>query len=95
MALTNDDIVYIAKLANLQLAETQVDQYKRELSQILEFVEQMNRVNVDHVEPMAHPQEMMQPMREDVVTEVDQRAKFQAIAPVTQNGLYLVPKVIE
>ena len=95
MALTNDDVLYIAKLANLQLAETQVDQYKQELSRILDFVEQMNNVNVDHVEPMAHPQEMMQPLREDVITATNQRDKFQAIAPATQDGLYLVPKVIE
>lgn len=95
MALTNDDVLYIAKLANLQLGDSQVDQYKRELTRILDFVEQMNSVNVDHVEPMAHPQEMMQPLRADVITESNQRAKFQAIAPATQDGLYLVPKVIE
>lgn len=63
MALTNDDVLYIAKLANLQLGDSQVDQYKRELTRILDFVEQMNSVNVDHVEPMAHPQEMMQPVQ--------------------------------
>lgn len=95
MALTNDDVLYIAKLANLQLADSQVDQYKRELSRILDFVEHMNSVNVDHVEPMAHPQDMMQPLREDVITATNQREKFQAIAPATQDGLYLVPKVIE
>ena len=59
------------------------------------FVEQMEQVDVTGVEPMAHPQDMVQSLREDVVTEGDQRERFQSIAPATANGLYLVPKVIE
>jgi aspartyl-tRNA(Asn)/glutamyl-tRNA(Gln) amidotransferase subunit C len=55
----------------------------------------MNQVDVTGVEPMAHPQELMQPLRTDQVSESNQRDKFQAIAPATQDGLYLVPKVIE
>ena len=55
----------------------------------------MEQVDVTGVEPMAHPQDMVQSLREDVVTEGDQRERFQSIAPATANGLYLVPKVIE
>ena len=95
MALTNEDVLAIAKLARLQIADDKVEQYKRELTKILDLVEQMNQVDVTDVEPMAHPQELMQPLRSDQVSEFDQRDKFQAIAPATQDGLYLVPKVIE
>ncbi len=95
MTLSTEDIRNIAKLAKLQINEDELDQYKQDLSNILEFVEQMNQADVDNVEPMAHPQDMMQTLRADVVTETNQREKFQQIAPATQDGLYLVPKVIE
>mgnify|MGYP001811951044 CR=1 FL=1 len=95
MALSTQDISNIAKLAKLQINEDELDQYKQDLSRILEFVEQMNQANVDNIEPMAHPQDMMQTLRADEVVEVNQREKFQQIAPSTQDGLYLVPKVIE
>jgi len=95
MALTKKDVSAIAKLACLQINDAEVEQYKHELTQILDLVEQMNQVEVVDVEPMAHPQELMQPLRADEVLESDQRDKFQAIAPAVQDGLYLVPKVIE
>jgi len=95
MALTKKDVSAIAKLARLQINDEEVEQYKHELTQILDLVEQMNQVEVVDVEPMAHPQELMQPLRADEVLESDQRDKFQAIAPAVQDGLYLVPKVIE
>ena len=95
MALSKDDVLNIANLAKLQVNEDEVERYKQDLSRILEFVEQMNQADVDNITPMAHPQEMMQPLREDAITESDQREKFQQIAPATQDGLYLVPKVIE
>ena len=95
MALSKEDVLNIANLAKLQVNEDEVDRYKQDLSRILEFVEQMNQADVDNIAPMAHPQEMMQPLREDAITETDQREKFQQIAPATQDGLYLVPKVIE
>jgi len=95
MALTKKDVSAIAKLARLQINDDEVEQYKHELTQILDLVEQMNQVEVVDVEPMAHPQELMQPLRADEVLESDQRDKFQAIAPAVHDGLYLVPKVIE
>jgi len=95
MALTKKDVSAIAKLARLQINDDEIEQYKHELTQILDLVEQMNQVEVVDVEPMAHPQELMQPLRADEVLESDQRDKFQAIAPAVQDGLYLVPKVIE
>ena len=66
-----------------------------ELSKILEFVEQMNSVDTEDVEPLTHPQDRLLRMREDRVTESDQRDDFQRIAPAVEAGLYLVPRVIE
>jgi aspartyl-tRNA(Asn)/glutamyl-tRNA(Gln) amidotransferase subunit C len=95
MALSTKDVRDIAKLAKLQIKEDELGHYKQEISRILEFVEQMNQADVDNVEPMAHPQDMMQSLRVDEIAETNQREKFQKIAPATQDGLYLVPKVIE
>jgi len=93
--LEKTDIERIAHLARLQIADADVDDYVRNLSDILGFVEQMDDVDTSKVEPMAHPLDATQRLRQDVVTETDQREKFQAIAPQTEAGLYLVPKVIE
>ena len=95
MTLSSQDVVNIASLARLEISQKELDRYKQDLSRILEFVEQMNQANVDNIEPMAHPHDMMQPLRADRVAESNQREKFQQIAPATRAGLYLVPKVIE
>ena len=95
MTLTPEEIRNIANLARLHIDDEEVARYQQDLSRILEFVEQMNQVDVSGIEPMAHPQELVQRLRTDKVTEDNQREKFQSIAPATQDGLYLVPKVIE
>lgn len=95
MALDRKDVENIAHLARLAIAESDVPEYARNLSNILELVEQMGTVDTSDVVPMAHPLDMSQRLREDVVTETDQRDRFQRIAPATEAGLYLVPKVIE
>jgi aspartyl-tRNA(Asn)/glutamyl-tRNA(Gln) amidotransferase subunit C len=95
MSLQKEDVEKIAHLARLAIEETQVEEYARNLSDILTLVERMSAVNTDHVEPMAHPQDMQQRLRADAVTETDRREHFQAIAPQVEDGLYLVPKVIE
>lgn len=89
------EIRRIADLARLELAETEVAAMQQELNGILALVDQMGAVDTEGVEPMSHPQAGMQRLREDVVTEKDQRETFQAIAPLVEDGLYLVPKVIE
>ena len=68
---------------------------QQQLNDILAMVDQMAAVDTEGVEPMSHPQEVMQRLRVDGVTETDQREAFQAIAPQVEDGLYLVPKVIE
>jgi aspartyl-tRNA(Asn)/glutamyl-tRNA(Gln) amidotransferase subunit C len=95
MALTTEEVLNIAHLARLKIEQDELERYKQDLSRILEFVEQMNQASVDDIEPMAHSQDMVQPLRADTVTEGNQREKFQANAPATEDGLYLVPKVIE
>lgn len=95
MSLDRTDVEKIAHLARLAISEEDVPVYAENLSRILSFVEQMNAVDTAGVEPMAHPLDVTQRLRTDAVTEDEQRARFQAIAPQVEAGLYLVPKVIE
>jgi len=95
MSLDTDDIKLIAKLARLKIDEADVPLYATNLSNILDLVEHMNTVNTEGVVPMSHPLEVVQRLREDTVTESDQRDEFQRVAPATRDGLYLVPRVIE
>jgi aspartyl-tRNA(Asn)/glutamyl-tRNA(Gln) amidotransferase subunit C len=85
----------IAELAKLSLSEDEMSYYAPQLSRILEFIEQMNQAETSHIEPLAHPFEISQRLRPDIITEANLRDKFQIIAPQTEVGLYLVPKVIE
>ncbi|MCK5726091.1 MAG: Asp-tRNA(Asn)/Glu-tRNA(Gln) amidotransferase subunit GatC [Thiotrichaceae bacterium] len=95
MSLSADEVKKIAYLARISIKEENIHAYAENLSGILDLVAQMDAVNTDNVKPMAHPQEMIQRLREDKVTEVNQREQFQRNAPATEVGLYLVPKVIE
>lgn len=85
----------IAALARIGIDPDEVDGYASELSKILEFVEQMDRVDTGNVEPLTHPRDRLLRMRADEVTETDQREAFQDIAPAVEDGLYLVPRVVE
>ncbi len=95
MSLKPEDVKRVAHLARIAIDEQDIAGYAQSLSEILSLVEQMNSVDTEGVTPMAHPMEASQRLREDEVTEEDQRERFQRIAPLTQDGLYLVPKVIE
>lgn len=95
MALERKDVENIAHLARLAISEADIPEYAHNLSNILALVEQMSAVDTTGVDPMAHPLDAVQRLREDAVTETDQRDHFQAIAPAVEAGLYLVPKVIE
>jgi aspartyl-tRNA(Asn)/glutamyl-tRNA(Gln) amidotransferase subunit C len=95
MSLDRSDVEKIAHLARLALDDDQVEGYAAELSNILALVEQLEAADTADIEPMAHPLHMAQRLREDQVTEADRREQNQAIAPLVENGLYLVPKVIE
>jgi len=95
MSLGPAEVKTIAHLARLAIDEDLIPEYAKNLSGILAFVEQMNAVDTQGVEPMAHPMEAVQRLRPDQVTETNQREHFQRIAPATEAGLYLVPRVIE
>ena len=95
MSLDADEVKKIAYLARLKIDEADVAGYVDNLSNILDLVEQMNEIDTTGVVPMSHPLDAVQRLREDVVTETNQREAFQAIAPATEDGLYLVPQVIE
>ena len=95
MSLGPDDVKNIAHLARLNIDQNVIDDYASNLSRILDLVEQMNSVDTTDVLPMAHPQDVAQRLRDDVVSEQNQREQFQKVAPQTEAGLYLVPKVIE
>ena len=93
--LSLEQIARIADLARLEVTPDEAAALQQQLNGILAMVDQMRSVDTSGVEPMSHPQQAMQRMREDRVTEHDERASFQAIAPAVEDGLYLVPKVIE
>lgn len=95
MSLSLDEVRHIAKLARLELAPGELEATQAKLNGIFSLIEEMQAVDTDGVEPMSHPQDLAQRLREDRVTETDHRAAFQAVAPQTEAGLYLVPKVIE
>jgi aspartyl-tRNA(Asn)/glutamyl-tRNA(Gln) amidotransferase subunit C len=95
MSLKPEEVKKIAHLARLNLSESDLVLYGTQLSSILDFIEHMSQTNTEHVEPLAHPLDISQRLRPDVITEHNLRDKFQHIAPQTEAGLYLVPKVIE
>jgi aspartyl-tRNA(Asn)/glutamyl-tRNA(Gln) amidotransferase subunit C len=95
MSLTPDDVQKIAHLARLGVTEQEKSSVASDLTNILDLVEQMNQVDTSDVVPMSHPLHMTQRLRPDEVTETNQRDKFQSISPVVENGLFLVPRVIE
>jgi len=95
VVLTTDDVRKVAHLARLAVDETELDTYAKELSSILDLVQEMDTIDRKGIVPMAHPLDMAQRLRPDVVTETNQRELLQSVAPLVEDGLYLVPRVIE
>jgi aspartyl-tRNA(Asn)/glutamyl-tRNA(Gln) amidotransferase subunit C len=95
MALERSDVEKIAHLARLGLNEADIPRTTETLNNILGLIDAMQAVDTDGIEPMAHPLDATQRLRADGVTEENRRDAYQAIAPAVENGLYLVPKVIE
>jgi aspartyl-tRNA(Asn)/glutamyl-tRNA(Gln) amidotransferase subunit C len=95
MTLTAEDVKKIAYLARLGIDQQDVESYAHDLSGMLELMKQMGKTNTNGVMPMAHPMDQVQRLRVDAVTEANNRNNFQTIAPQVEEGLYLVPKVIE
>ncbi len=95
MALEKSDVEKIAHLARLHIDATEAQEVASRISSILELIDQMQSVNTRDVAPLAHPFDAVQRLRPDIVTEKNEREYLQKIAPAVQDGLYLVPKVIE
>lgn len=95
MTLSIDDVKRIAELAYLETNDNEAQATLEQLSDIFNLIEQMQTVDTSTVEPMSHAQDVVQRLREDIVTESDQHESFQSVAPQVDKALYLVPKVIE
>jgi aspartyl-tRNA(Asn)/glutamyl-tRNA(Gln) amidotransferase subunit C len=95
MSLSLADVSRIARLARVEISPAEAAHTCSQLNGILTFVAQLQAVNTDGIAPMAHAVDVVQRLRPDAITEIEQRDAFQAVAPETEAGLYLVPKVIE
>jgi len=95
MALSLHDVQRIAQLARIAITPAEAEDVRSKLERIFELINEMRAVDTTGIVPMAHAQEVMLPLREDRITEPDRRELYQRVAPLVQDGLYLVPKVIE
>jgi aspartyl-tRNA(Asn)/glutamyl-tRNA(Gln) amidotransferase subunit C len=95
MTIKQDDIEKIAELARIRISAEEIGQVTRRITEILQMVARLQAVDTLGVEPMANPLDAIQCLRPDEVTQSNRRDAFQAIAPAVENGLYLVPRVIE
>ena len=95
MSLTPDDVRRLARLARIAIEPDESQAVLERLNAVLALVDQMRAVDTRGIEPMAHALELAQRLREDKVTEDDQHKRYQSVAPAVEDGLYLVPKVIE
>ena len=95
MSIKDKDLKEIAYLARINIRKEDFSSLKKDLEEILSLVEEMNESDTSNTEAMSHPLDISQPLREDVVTEPDNRERNLTIAPSTKYGLFLVPKVIE
>lgn len=95
MSLTLEQVQRIAHLARIEVSEAEAQTTLGHLNGIFQLIEQMQAVDTTGIEPMAHAQDLSQRLREDAVSESDRRSAYQSVAPETEAGLYLVPKVIE
>ena len=95
MALTLEDVKRVAHLARVAIDEAEARAVLSQINDVFKLVAEMQAVDTRGVEPMSHALDVVQRLREDSVTEFDQHAQFQSVAPHVEGDLYLVPKVIE
>ena len=95
MSLSLTDVERIAQLSRIELNAADSESTRQQLNSIFGFIEQLQAAPTDGVMPMSHAVDHLQRLRPDETTESDRRADFQSLAPDTEDGLYLVPKVIE
>ena len=95
MTITAADVHRIAELARIEIDAAEADEVRAKLAAIFGLIDELDAVDTRGVVPMAHAQDVELALRDDVVTETDRRALYQSVAPAVEDGLYLVPKVIE
>jgi aspartyl-tRNA(Asn)/glutamyl-tRNA(Gln) amidotransferase subunit C len=99
MSLSDDQIRRLARLARIAIGPEEAAEVSRRLARVFELVDEMRAVDTAGIEPMSHALDADfsggQRLRQDEVTELDRRRDYQAVAPAVEEGLYLVPKVIE
>ncbi len=95
MSLSDDQVRHLARLARIAIRPDESAAVVERLNRVLGLIDEMRRVDTTGIEPMAHPLNASQRLRSDAVTEPDQRDLYQSVAPAVEEGLYLVPKVIE
>ncbi|TMH28367.1 MAG: Asp-tRNA(Asn)/Glu-tRNA(Gln) amidotransferase subunit GatC [Betaproteobacteria bacterium] len=95
MSLTPDDVRRLARLARIAIEPADEAAVLERLNRVLGLIEEMRAVDTRGIEPMAHAVDTAQRLRPDEAREIDQRALYQSVAPAVEEGLYLVPKVIE
>ena len=95
MSIDSKEIEKVAVLSRLKFDQEQLSEVTERLTSVLDFIDQLHQADTQGIQPMAHPMDAVQRLRADKVTETNQRDKYQKVAPSTENGLYLVPKVIE
>ena len=95
MTLDKSEVKKMAQLARLHVSETDIDEITGRVTEILDLIDQMQAIDTESVEPMSHPLDTVQRLRADIVTEKNHRDELQKLAPKAENGLYLVPRVIE
>jgi len=95
MAFDRSEVEKVAHLAKLHISDAEADEVSSRITDILALIDQMQSVDTESVEPLAHPLDVTQRLRKDEVTEENHRDELQKLAPASEAGLYLVPKVIE
>jgi aspartyl-tRNA(Asn)/glutamyl-tRNA(Gln) amidotransferase subunit C len=95
MTISLDDVHRIAHLARIEITAGEAADVRAKLDAIFGLINELNAIDTTGVVPMAHAQDVALPLREDRVTETDQHALFQSVAPAVEDGLYLVPRVVE
>ena len=95
MAFDKSDLSKVAQLARVQITEEEMDDIEGRITEILRLIDQMQSVDTTSIIPMSHPLDGKQILRSDMVSEDNNRDELQKLAPKVENGLFLVPKVIE
>ncbi len=95
MAITRKDIEHIAHLARLEVSDAEIPAYTEKLDKIIGFIDTLEQADTEGLQPMAHPLNMSQRLREDAVTATDSRERYQQNAAEKTDGLYTVPRVVE